>query len=234
MLADKKTQHSIKENGFALIEILVALLLISLVMVTMVSGGGMFNASKKLGETFDNLERAVRFAQDEAALRNVIVRVHFELDAEPQQFSVEYGPDANFILPKKVLTFGQAETLSESEEEDEERKKLNKKFNKVDEFEEGNQEINEMVRIVGIGTSLMEGFISDGEASIYFYPNGEKEAAIMILGTDEQVASLTTEAFTGNMERDYLNIQEEPASEELEEIHINKGKELYEKWFKSQ
>jgi prepilin-type N-terminal cleavage/methylation domain-containing protein len=68
----------LKNQGFTVIEILVALVLITLVMAVAISDP--FNSSEDLYKEADGLERSIRFMGDEAALRNSVVRIHFLLD----------------------------------------------------------------------------------------------------------------------------------------------------------
>ena len=121
-----------------------------------------FNTSADLDEETNNLERAIRFMSDEAALRNSVVRLHFMLDKAPQEYAIEYGPSDSFILPP-VNEF-ETKTVSIEEEEKAQKltKEINLKFNKIQEFQESNTEVSENVKILGIGNASSEKFISNG------------------------------------------------------------------------
>jgi len=90
-------------------------------------------------EAISNIERAIRFSVGESALRNVITRVQFDLDKDPQELSVEYGPDDSFVLPpsEERIMGVETEGTKESEEFEKRAKKINQSFNKVSEFSEG-------------------------------------------------------------------------------------------------
>ena len=68
-----KTKAINNDKGFSLIEILVAITLVSVVFGIFASFS--FNTTDDLEEATDNVERAIRFSIDEAALRNVIVEL---------------------------------------------------------------------------------------------------------------------------------------------------------------
>jgi len=70
---------------------------------------------RNLDEALNDIERAVRFSVDEAALRNAMIRVRFKFDQDPQTWSVEFCPNGNFVLPP----VSQAVSQSKSEEEKE-------------------------------------------------------------------------------------------------------------------
>jgi hypothetical protein len=98
--------------------------------------GDSFSSRGKLEETVSLVERSLRSSVDEAALRNVITRVNFKLDGEVQEFSVEYGPDADFVIPTSLVKIDTVESLSEQENRQKEEKSVDKKFNRVKELAE--------------------------------------------------------------------------------------------------
>jgi hypothetical protein len=161
----------LKSNqGFTVIEILIALVLIISILGLVLSDP--FSTSADLDQQSDDIERASRFMSDEAALRNAVVRLHFMLGKAPQEYAIEYGPSDTFILPP-VSDF---ETTTISKEEEEKAAKLlretNMKFNKVVEFQESNTEVHESVKIIGIGHSNSQKLKSTGDVSVYAFPTG--------------------------------------------------------------
>jgi hypothetical protein len=194
-------------------------------------GTGMFSAHQKLEETLDNIDRAIRFASDEAAIRNTIIRINFDLDKDPQEFRVEFSQDSNFILSKKVAELGQASSISEMEEEERVLKKVNQQFSAVEEFSDSAMEIPDQIRIQGIGSSLTRSFIQSGQAAIYFYPTGEKDQSLIILSTDIEIATLSTEVFGTDTDEEYINIEEEQFVD-LEDFLAEKSKNIFEDWIK--
>lgn len=218
------------QNGFSLIEILVALFLVGIIVATLNYSGITGTPHEKLEDALFNIERAVRFAQDEAALRNVITRVQFSMGEPPHKMSVEYGPDDNFVLPKKLIQQSAVTSLAEAEERDKVKGELDKKFNKVSEFKDGDYEFPDGVSFVALGSDLYQKMITEDTASVYIYPTGERDSAIIVLGTDEEVASLSVEAFIGDFEWEFLRI--DTGVGDLIEVQLEGAKELYDKWLK--
>ena len=234
----------IDSKGFSLLEILMALVLISFAATLVV--GIRFDPSdrRELEETMDKLERSIRFGLDEAILRNRIIRIHFLLDEFPQQFSLEYAPDEEFVLSKKVLEIDDSEDLNDKEREERQQilEEMNKQFQPIDEFQEENESLPERVRIVGLGTTTLERFVLGPEASLFIYPSGEKDGALVVLATEEEMGTLSIEEFTLNFQRELLKNPEEideedDSDEEGEEGDIiptpeqeKKAMELFEEW----
>ncbi len=223
-----------KQQGFSLIEILVALGLIALVISTFTTSSGMFSNRQKLDESLDSIRRAIRFSQDEAALKNKIVRIRFLLDKRPQEFAVEFGPSDNFVIPKSIVGQAEVSSLKEQEELEAEKKSIDKKFSKVDEFQEDNYEFSEKVRIISYGSTLFKSLVSEGDVSMYFYPSGEKDSALIFLATDEELSSLSIPSFTMDFETEYMVNSEEVSGslDELIETYTDKAKGIFEKWLK--
>lgn len=220
----------LKSNqGFTVIEILIALVLITLVLGIALSDP--FNTSKDLDQQSDDIERAVRFMSDESALRNSVVRLHFMLGKAPQEYAVEYGPSDSFILPPEP----EFETMTVSKEEEEKENKRNKdlnlKFNKVQEFQESNTELPESVKIIGIGLSTSQKLKTSGDVSIYAFPTGEKDDAIVILGNEETVVSLAINPFNQKIEKKVEKL-EYTENSDINEVWAKKAKEIFEQWSK--
>lgn len=177
-------------KGFSLFEVLIALALTAIMLGVLI--GGTFTESQRLDDALVDMEKAVRFSADEAILRNKIIRIHFQLDKNPQEYAVEYGPSSSFVLPAFVADKEGDEGLSLEEEEKRTKEKaaFDKKFNPVQEFEEGAQGLPDTVKIVAVGTDLQQKLILDGNASLYVYPTGQKDGAIIFLGTSEEVVAL--------------------------------------------
>lgn len=220
----------LKSNqGFTVIEILIALVLITLVLAMALSDP--FSTRKDLDQESDQIERAVRFMSDEAVLRNSVVRLHFMLDKAPQEYAVEYGPSSSFILPPEP----EFETAVQSKEEEEKTNKLlketNLKFNKVQEFQESNKEIPEGVRIVGVGNGNSQKLKTTGDVSIYTFPTGEKDDALIILANEDTMISLAVNPFNQKIDKETHKIEGAP-NRELQDLQADKAKEIFEKWLK--
>ena len=218
-------------RGFSIIEILVALFIGA-------SLYGLYNAGshsyrKNLDELSTNLERAVRYSVDESALRNAIVRIHFFLDSAPQEYAVEFGPDDSFVLPVMKGGGSVGVSLRDREKYLKKVEDLNKNFNLVKEFDEKNKQIDEFIAVIGIGTSLSEELLTELHASIYFYPSGEKDSAIIILGSEEELVTLTIDPFTLEMERSYHPLSIESTEKEVILTQQRElAKELFNEWIK--
>lgn len=196
------------QRGFTLIEILVAMFLMTMVIVVVLTGGG--GSTKDMDEAVTNIERSVRFGADEAALRNVVVRIHFELQKDPQEFSVQYGPNSQFIPPPQATVspatlMGRDKELYEQQTSD-----LSRQFNRIRELQEESFKIHEPLKLIGVGFGHSEQFINDGEISLYIYPTGEKDHALVILADDEQITLLSINPFNMDFERDVYPIQGQP------------------------
>ena len=111
LLSKKNSIHLNNNQGFTLIEILVALVLIALILAVSISNP--LSSRDDLEKDVNGIERALRFMSDEAALKNAVIRLHFILEGDPQQYAVEYGPSDSFILPPKA----EMETKTETKEE---------------------------------------------------------------------------------------------------------------------
>lgn len=220
----------LKSNqGFTVIEILIALVLIISILGLVLSDP--FSTSADLDQQSDDIERATRFMSDEAALRNAVVRLHFMLGKAPQEYAIEYGPSDTFILPP-VSDF---ETTTVSKEEEEKAAKLlretNMKFNKVVEFQESNTEVHESVKIIGIGHSNSQKLKSTGDVSVYAFPTGEKDDAIIIMANEERMISLEINPFNQKVEKKTFKI-EALGNTDILDVQNQKAKEIFETWLK--
>jgi prepilin-type N-terminal cleavage/methylation domain-containing protein len=217
-------------QGFTVIEILVALVLVVLVLSLAMSSS--FNSSSHLDEEAENLERAVRFMSDESALRNSVVRLHFMLGKAPQEYAIEYGPSDSFILPPEPETEAASLSKEEQEKADALLKSVNMKFNKVQEFQDSNSQVADDVKILGIGSSASSKFKDTGDVSIYAFPTGEKDDALILLATDEAVVSLEINAFNQRIEKRTHKI-ENLSNKEIADLQAKKAKEIFEQWLKN-
>lgn len=190
------------QRGFTLIEILVALALVALVITIALPSGG--NSRVPLEETLDHLERSIRFGTDEAILRNVVVRLNFSFNEDPQLFTIEYGPDAQFVPPPRPDRTRAEMGSSEQEAFDEELAQLNRQFNRIRELAQGRFEIPETVVLMGVGLVEDQNLTMEAEASIYMYPTGEKDHAFVLLSSDDEYVVLEIQPYTMNFRRTFI------------------------------
>jgi prepilin-type N-terminal cleavage/methylation domain-containing protein len=189
------------QRGFTLIEILVALALVALVITLSLPRSG--GARAELEQTLDHIERSIRFGVDEAILRNVVVRLHFSLNEDPQHFTIEYGPDAQFVPPPRPEQTRSDLGPSDREAFDEEQQTLNRKFNRIRELSQGKFDISEIIVVMGLGVIEDQNLTLDGEFSLYLFPTGEKDHSFIVLSSDDEFATLEIEPFSMSFRRTF-------------------------------
>lgn len=214
------------QAGFSMIEILVALVLAALIFLAVPSSDNV-QKHRNLQTAVDDIDRSVRFAGNEAVLRNTVVRLKISLDKSPVEYTVEYGPAGNLPLPempeKTVLS------LEEEKAEADKRAAIDRQFNKVQEFEDIKHEISEDVTILGVASTSQRDLITEGDAYIYFYPTGEKDGGLIIFSTIEEIAHLEIAPFLSetNAVFEPLNTQ---SVARLEDILQTRMEEVYKQW----
>lgn len=218
---------TVNQKGFTLIEILVALVLVSLIIGVAVSDP--FSQRKNLEEDLDQIERGLRYMSDEAALKNTVVRLRVLLNKEPHEWAIEYGPSENFVLPQKEELGAQTESLEEEEERKKEEKAINMNFNRISDFNESNTELKDNVKFVAIATRLTGKLQNKGEANVYAFPGGEQDEAIIMLHTEEEIATLELEAFSSTIKRSFYSLQDRK-EEDFENKIKGLSEEIYNQW----
>lgn len=230
-MASKDLKNILKSNqGFSLIEILIALALIAIVTALTISNP--FNSSRELDNEVNKLESAIRFMSDEAVLRNSVIRLHLLLDNSPQEYAVEFGPSDDFVIADESE---ENNTISPSEKEKLEKqgKELNLKFNKVKEFQESNHSINENVRLIGIGNAYAKKLKTDGDVSLYTFATGEKDQAVVYLGNDSKIVALEVSPFSKKIKKNSYNLDDQKNTDIIE-AQKEKAAELFSTWLNSQ
>jgi prepilin-type N-terminal cleavage/methylation domain-containing protein len=217
------------QKGFTLIEILVALFLIALVMGLAISNP--FNSNGDLENETKNIERAIRYIGDESAFRNTITRIHFYLSKEPQQYSAEYGPSGQFVLPALSESNISSTTKEEDEQKEKQTKELNQKFGRLTDFSESNLELNSNVKIIAVGSMTATKLQTSGEFSLYAYPSGEKDEAFIVLQEENTLATVSTFGLAGNIEHNYYHL-DNIEGKDINDKLVARAKELFEEWQK--
>ncbi|EQC46032.1 Tfp pilus assembly protein FimT/FimU [Bacteriovorax sp. Seq25_V] len=192
-----------EQSGFTLLEILVALALVTIVL--MMVAGTSFSSRQNLDEMLNKVERIVRFASDEASLKNQFIRLSVELDTEEQKIKLEYADDANLVLeaPKE-----NPDDEIRDDDKKEKKKEEDKSFSTVSDFDSDEFSLPVGVKFVAIGTSLSKNLIKNSTAPIYFYPTGEKDSAIIIFATDTEIATVEIKSFGQVIDRNYYKLDE--------------------------
>ncbi len=226
MLRSNPIKKIIKQDsGMSLIEILVAITLVSVVF-SLVDFGSQ-TEREKLEVALDDIERAIRFSRNEAVVSNKIVRLKFDLGKTPISYAVESSENANLLLPEYVDESRLG--LKERENRDEKVKKAEQGFIPIPEFQKNIRELNEDVRIAGIATSLSKDLITDGVASIYFYPTGHQDLALIIFNTYEEFATLEAESVRERFHLDFVPINDF-VEETYTDVVFQQTKTLFDKW----
>ena len=218
------------QKGFSLLEVLIALSLGAAVLGAIIVRVG--DTRRDLKQGLNDLERAIRFSDSEASFRNSLIRLHIKLGDEEkpyQSYSLQYGPEGSFVLPKAQSTKNLTE--SEREEEDKKAKALDRKFNKIEEFQEEDKELNGNIRFIGIGTTHNDALITDGNVSLFTYPTGEKDSAIIILGSDVEVGYIKISAFLQDFNTGYKPlVLEDNSEEEIYDKQRDLADEIFFEW----
>lgn len=227
----QKTSNKIinHDQGFSLIEILVALLLAALIFTALPSSEDS-RRHRDLQNAINDLDRAVRFASNESVLRNALVRLNVNLEKLPIEYSVEYGPRENMILPSMQDT--SKLSLEEAEKEKKKASSIDSQFTLVDEFQDITREFSPEVEVLGVATSFQKSLIRDARASIYFYPTGERDGALFFLGTQDELAFLEVLPFQEKTNAEYIPTASIQASvAKGQDIRETKMEEITRNWF---
>jgi prepilin-type N-terminal cleavage/methylation domain-containing protein len=215
------------QGGFSLIEILIALFLITLIFFSIPTS--YFNSeSKSLESAIDAIERAVRFSSNEAILRNSVVRLKLELDKTPVEYVVEYGPKDAFVIPEFIDTT--SISLNDEEKNLKKTKDLDSRFNKVPEFEDINKPFEDQVKIIGVATVSRNKFLKNGTPAIYFYPSGERDGALIILSTSQELASLDIQAYNEKINVNFKTLETKSGGTGLEDEIEKLSEIIYKDW----
>ncbi len=225
--------NSFKENltsqkGFTIIEIMVAMSLIVLIFA-IVPITTSYNSHSQLQKALSDFERAVRFANNEAILRNKIVRIKIILGAEESEYTIEYGTNSDLILPESVDT--SKLSIKEREEEQKKQQKLDSQFSVVDELYDENKKLPAGTFIYGVATSYYENLLMSDEMHIYFYPTGERDNALILLHTDIEMASLSIPPFEQTTYKDYYTFTEEELLQ-FDDTLESTSQDIYTEWIK--
>ena len=210
----------------------MALLLVSL-MFTMIPSSDDSRRHQDIQRAVDDLDRAARFASNEAVLRNSIVRIRVDMDKQPMEYVVEYGPKGDLVIPQAEIE--KDLTIEEQKKKDAEMSKLDQQFHKVEEFADVSREFSVEVQFLGIATAWSKVLQKTGQASAYFYPTGERDGALFFLATQDEMGVLEIRPFQEKTVANYFpfpKVQEgdEGAVAKAQEFQENKMQELFKIW----
>lgn len=171
---------------------MIAIVLVA-TLVTLIPSSNEGGEHDELEKAMDQMKRASRFSVNEAILRNVIIRINFNMESLPVEYNIEYGKRADLVLPETIDT--SRLSIKEREALDASEKKFSTQFNPVTEFEEGTKKFPETIQFYGLGTAYYASIISEGSPSIYFYPTGEKDSALLFFYSPDEIAILEISPF---------------------------------------
>ncbi len=218
-----------QDQGFSLMEILVALLLAAIIFTSLPSSEDS-RRHRDIQNALNDLDRAVRFASNEAVLRNTLVRLNVNLEKMPIEYSVEYGPRENMILPS--MQDVSKLSLEEVEKEKKKASAIDSQFTLVEEFKDITREFSPEVEVLGVATSFQKTLIRDTKASIYFYPTGERDGALFFLGTQDELAYLEVLPFQEKTNAEYFPVASlQGGVAKAEDIRETKMEEITRNWF---
>jgi prepilin-type N-terminal cleavage/methylation domain-containing protein len=225
-ISTQKTSKFLNNQGFSLIEILVALVLAAMIFLA-VPESDHVQKHRDLKTAVDDIDRSVRFASNEAVLRNTVVRLRLSLDKSPVEYTVEYGPAGNLPLPDMPVKT--QKSLEEEKAESEKKAALDRQFTKVEEFEDIKHEISPDVTILGMASTSQKALIKEGEATLYFYPTGEKDGGLIIFSTVEEIAYLEVAPFLSETNSVFEVLKDSKVAK-LEDILQTRMDEVYREW----
>jgi prepilin-type N-terminal cleavage/methylation domain-containing protein len=220
-----KISNSSKQSGFTLVEVLVALLLVALIVLAWPSGDT--EGHRELVSTVESVDKSLQFAANESVLRNSIVRLRISLDKSPVEYTVEYGPAGNLPLPD--MPDSSVKSLAQEKADADKLTAIDRQFTKVEEFEDVKVELSDEVTILGVATATQKKLITSGDANIYFFPTGEKDAALIFFSTTTEMAWIEVQPFLSETNKTYETVNTKRVAK-LEDVLQTRMDEVYRQW----
>lgn len=158
----------------------------------------------KLDEFKDDFSRLINFASSEAVIRNRLIRLIIHLDKTPQSYSLQMGSTTQILLPEKN---DDAPLVSELNKEEEKKhlEKFNQNFLPIPDAKEKDFSID--IMIIGVGHLENKDLQFSGDFSTYFYPSGEKDPAIFIVNSKEEIMGLSYDTFRERLLTKYFPLE---------------------------
>ena len=226
---DKNILNHNGQKGFSLIEILVAISLVAIVFVALPIS--IYDTDREeLEKSVKFLSRAVRSAVDESIMRNSLVRINISAADEGYEYCIEYGSGANLVLPEAVDESRMS--ISEREEYQKRTAKFNSQFNKTSDFLDSNEKLPETIMVYALGTSYQESLKKEPPFYIYFYPTGEKDAAVIYFVNEVEMATLEISAFENKTKESFTAFTDADLAN-LELSLENNTNEHFQKWLRN-
>jgi len=231
-------------KGFSLLEILVAMALVALIF-SMVANFN-FTSKQASEEIIEDLIVAIESMTDEAALKNTFVRLNIELEPmvenleaesppleeQIQNIFFEYSIEKKQILEKSEKINRAELTQTQLQDYLKNQKSNQNNFARISSLKNGKIPVQYPVRILGIGYPNENKFVSSLTASIYFYPDGDKDPAIIFLTDGIRIHYLVIPPFGLNIKYEAVLIDlisNDLEFEDLIDKASNQAKQIFEK-----
>jgi general secretion pathway protein H len=206
-----------QRRGFSLVEIMVAL-----AIVTLILGGATLGirglVKSELRGAAGRLSAAIRYSYDKAIATGSYYRLHFDLDERTYRLEKAEG---RFVLSAETKRVGRGgrgldqDKEDQEEERDEARKSglspellppPSPRRARFSAFKDSNVKPTKLgrVRVLDVRTKRQDEPFSAGHAYLHFFPDGHTERAVIHLGTDsrdpDDQYTLVVHALTGRVE----------------------------------
>lgn len=123
----------------------------------------------------------------------------------------------------------QSPSIAEKEARDKLLKEVNQKFQRITDYQAENIVIPSAIKVIGVASNLQTGLVKEGEGFVYIYPNGEKDAALLILASDDEILTIKIDPYSDKMDRAFKEIKIENEDMLLDE-QDKLAKEIYTAW----
>ncbi len=215
------------ESGFTLIEIIVALTIaVMMIAIAIPTLSGLASMNEK--SAAQQIIGTIRYLFDQSQLNHTYIRLVFDIDANSYHAEEADNPVALLQKKLEIRDGAVQEPEKEDEEidEEEERKELMEEFDRLMEdrlewqgwynfkeklrkrevkFQEykddliKERKLPDGVKIAGIFTLSLEKKATAGQVSLFFFPNGFVEPAVIYLSDteEENIWSIRVEPLTG-------------------------------------
>lgn len=203
------------QKGFSLFEVLAVIMLIGIMSTMgykMISGQ---TGKDQLDEFRDNLSRTINFASSEATIRNRVIRLIIHLDKTPQSYSLEMASTTQLLLPEKNDDSSFEHHL-DNEEEKKEKDKFNQNFLPHPDGKE--KEFSIDTQIIGVGHLENKNLQLMGDFSTFFYPSGEKDPAVFIVASKNEVMGISYDTFRDRILTKYFPLETQDIKDFAEKI----------------
>lgn len=157
--------------------------------------------------SIESLKRSIYLAQDEAVLRNTVTRLIFDKTKENVEFRIEYteNPEIKIV---KLGDSSQSLSLREEEELQKKQKNFQAEFTPIEEFKKQVGEIEGAVELYDIYTERNLKLSDNNYPSLYFFPMGDREDALIFLLGTKEIAKLEVSSFLDKIEEEFFSFED--------------------------